>query len=84
MMKKFLAAIFTISASASWGAETTLYKYDARGRLVQAEAQDAASATTVTTYNYDAADNRIQVIVQKPVRAVVVVPLNGFTVIPIN
>jgi hypothetical protein len=39
-------------------AETILYKYDARGRLVEVVRNDGASANVVTDYSYDKADNR--------------------------
>jgi hypothetical protein len=39
-------------------AETILYKYDARGRLVEVVRNDGASANVVTDYAYDKADNR--------------------------
>jgi YD repeat-containing protein len=40
-------------------AETIVYRYDARGRLVQVERNQAVSNNVVTNYSFDKADNRL-------------------------
>ncbi len=52
------AAVAAVPALAI-AAESIVYKYDARGRLVQVVRNDGASANVVTDYGYDKADNRI-------------------------
>jgi YD repeat-containing protein len=81
-------SVFTTSASAS---ETSTYKYDALGRLVQTTTTGGPSSGTNTAVVYDKAGNRSNYNVTGspntiPVTGarVIVVPLNGFTVIPIN
>lgn len=68
---------------AAHAAETTTYKYDAKGRLIEVKQTGGPANNATSVYSYDAADNRTNVSVDAPVR-VVVVPLNGFTVIPLN
>jgi uncharacterized protein RhaS with RHS repeats len=70
-------------ATGAQAAETTTYKYDARGRLIEVKQTGGPADGATTTYSHDAADNRTNVTVTAQVR-VVVVPLNGFTVIPLN
>lgn len=76
-------ALLLIGGTAAFADETTNYKYDARGRLVEVKHQGGPANGTTTTYAHDAADNRANVTVTDRLK-VVVVPLNGFTVIPIN
>lgn len=84
----FAASIFASSASAT---ETSTYKYDALGRLVETTTSGGPSNGTSTAVAYDKAGNRSNYNVTGapntiPVTGarVIVVPLNGFTVIPIN
>ena len=82
----FLAAIAAVPASAQ---ETTTYTYDALGRLTGSSVSGGISSGTNTAIQYDPAGNRsrYQVTgasdVPRPTGRVVVVPLNGFTVIPL-
>ncbi|MCW2404394.1 YD repeat-containing protein [Sphingobium sp. B1D7B] len=78
-----LATIVFIVPVATRAAETTTYKYDAKGRLVEVKQTGGPANNASSTYQYDAADNRTNVKVDAQ-RRVVVVPLNGFTVIPLN
>ena len=82
------AFVFTTAADAS---ETSTYKYDALGRLVEATTTGGPSSGTNTAVVYDKAGNRSDYNVTGspntiPVTGarVIVVPLNGFTVIPIK
>ena len=52
------AAVAAVPALAI-AAESIVYKYDARGRLVQVIRNDGAGANVVTNYAFDKADNRI-------------------------
>ena len=80
-----LAMAMMVSASMpAFAAETTTYTYDALGRLVTVARQDGPANGVSSTYAYDAANNRTNVTVQGAQTKVVVVPLNGFTVIPLN
>lgn len=84
-MKKLLlpgAVVLTVP-SAGIAAETVTYTYDALGRVVTMDHQDGPNNNVTSTYSYDAADNRTNVTVQGAPTKVVVVPLNGFTVIPL-
>ena len=75
--------------------EATTYIYDAQGRVVSVQISGGPENGTATTYTYDAAGNRTNVTVNGaangsdpgdgasvPRTGFVVVPLNGFTVIP--
>jgi hypothetical protein len=57
---KALVAILILLAlgAAAYASETITYKYDARGRLVQANRQGSVNNNVVTNYSYDKADNR--------------------------
>jgi coenzyme F420-reducing hydrogenase delta subunit len=48
----------TAAAAAAFAAETIVYKYDARGRLVRVERTGSINNNVVTTYTIDKADNR--------------------------
>ncbi|KQN04844.1 hypothetical protein ASE85_07595 [Sphingobium sp. Leaf26] len=63
---------------------TTTYSYDALGRLVQSDTTGTVNNGVQVTTSYDAADNRETYKVTGSKNKVVVVPLNGFTVIPIS
>lgn len=68
---------------AAHAAETITYSYDALGRLVTVAHSGTVNPTTQITYTFDNADNRSAYVVTGSVSKVVVVPLNGLTVIPI-
>lgn len=72
------------AAAGANGQETVKYEYDALGRLVKVNNTDGPNKGTVTTYTLDKAGNRTNVKVEGAHPRVVVVPLNGFTVIPLR
>jgi hypothetical protein len=80
-----MSFFFTVPAHAS---EVIVYSYDSQGRLVDTSHSGSGdSAGLEIAYQYDLAGNRtIYVVTGSKNRGqmVVVVPLNGFTVIPIN
>ena len=98
MIKVFIS-LAALSATAPVSAQTqSSYQYDALGRLV-GSTNATGSSTVVTTIGYDAAGNRkVYTVNGAPdgsgdpgsgasvpnVRRFIVIPLNGFTVIPIN
>lgn len=53
-----LALGAAVSASAAHAAETIVYTYDAKGRLVKVERSGSVNNGVTTTYTYDKADNR--------------------------
>ena len=66
--------------------ETVTYRYDAKGRLVEAAHSGSANNGVSATYQFDKADNRVNVQVtgspfSGPAHAVVVLPMNGLKVI---
>ncbi|WP_245409654.1 hypothetical protein [Allosphingosinicella vermicomposti] len=66
--------------------ETTAYKYDALGRLVQTNVSGGANNGLANQISYDPAGNRenYQTTGAKPrTRKVIVLPLNGYTIIPL-
>ena len=65
-------------------AETITYTYDAKGRLTQAAHAGGPANGATTTYQFDAADNRTSVSTTGAPGAIVVVPLNGISVIPLR
>lgn len=84
-----LAALL-ISTSLSAAAETVTYSYDALGRLTSTSHSGGDNDGMATTYQFDAAGNRTRLTVTGSRNrglaeaAVIVVPLNGFTIIPIG
>lgn len=71
--------------SASPAAETTTFAYDALGRLNTATSAGSVNNGLVASQAYDPAGNRVSDAVTNGQGApVVVVPLNGFTIIPID
>ncbi|HEX8624375.1 MAG TPA: hypothetical protein VF782_04770 [Allosphingosinicella sp.] len=52
------AAGLAAAASAAIAAETIVYRYDARGRLVKVERSGTVNNNVVTNYTFDKADNR--------------------------
>lgn len=97
-MKKYtlcscLIALGVASLPAAFAQETVTYTYDSLGRLVKSTVSGGPNNNTETAISYDPASNRTQYKVTNASgggppsptrRKVVVVPLNGFTVIPIN
>lgn len=45
-------------AAAAYGAETIIYAYDSRGRLVKIEHGGSVNSNVTTSYKYDRAANR--------------------------
>ena len=65
-------------------ASTTTYTYDALGRLVQTNTSGTINDGVQVKSTYDPADNRKTYQVTGSVTKVIVVPLNGMTVIPVK
>ena len=77
-------ALAGIPSSGVYANETIIYTYDAQGRLTQAVHSGTVNNGVTSTYAFDNADNRTNLTVINGSSRVVVVPLNGFTVIPIS
>ena len=79
-----------LGGNAAHAQETITYEYDALGRLTNATTSGGPSNGVSQTYDYDPAGNRTQQTVigssnpAPPPAAVIVIPLNGFTIIPIQ
>lgn len=87
MMKKrfaLIAALSMASASSAYAQEQVKIEYDALGRLTKVTHESGPNSGTVSAYAYDPASNRANVSVTGAQKRVVVVPLNGFTIIPLN
>jgi hypothetical protein len=83
-----IAVLALSSGAAAVAAETVTYSYDALGRLKQASTSGGADNGLTSALNYDPADNRSSYTISGSPRSgtgerVVVVPLNGLTVIPL-
>jgi YD repeat-containing protein len=81
-----LGAAISDSVSA---AETVTYSYDALGRLVRTQKNGGPASGVDAQVQYDAAGNRTNVTVQgavsnAPPTRVIVLPLNGYTIIPLG
>jgi YD repeat-containing protein len=82
-------AQFTFCTSAQ-AAETINYAYDALGRVKSATHVGGDNTGLVINYTYDPAGNRTQYQVTgsknkgRPDGVIIVVPLNGFTIIPVG
>lgn len=63
--------------------ETVTYTYDALGRLVSTSTTGTINNGVAVATTYDSTDNRTAHVVTGAASKVVVVPLNGFTVIPV-
>ncbi|SHM56424.1 YD repeat-containing protein [Sphingobium sp. YR657] len=80
-----LALIFAIGLSPSaQAASTTTYTYDALGRLVASSTTGTANNGVQVNTTYDAADNRQTYKVTGSTSKLVVIPINGMSVIPIS
>lgn len=85
-MKKCIAlavALF-VAGSPAMAQEQVKIDYDALGRLIKVTHESGPNSGTVSAYAYDPASNRTNVTVTGAKKRVVVVPLNVFTVIPLN
>lgn len=85
-MKKFLvfAMVFSLTGTPALAQEQVKIEYDALGRLTKVTHESGPNSGTNSAYSYDPASNRTNVTVTGAQKRVVVVPLNGFTIIPIN
>ena len=90
-MRKFLflaaAAAATSCTVPALAQETIAFGYDARGRLVSVARTGSVNNGATTSYALDKADNRTSVTtagVPPPTSPLLVVPLNGLTIIPIR
>ena len=83
MRPKGIPLILAVLATQAHAGETITYTYDAQGRLTQAAHSGTVNNGVISTYVFDAADNRTNVTVINGSFRVIVVPLNGLTVIPI-
>jgi coenzyme F420-reducing hydrogenase delta subunit len=52
------AGAAVVAASAAMAAETIVYRYDARGRVIRVERSGTVNNNVVTNYAFDKADNR--------------------------
>ncbi|MET1112019.1 MAG: hypothetical protein ABWX67_10890 [Allosphingosinicella sp.] len=57
------AGIAVVAASAGMAAETIVYSYDAKGRLVKVERSGSVNNNVTANYSHDKADNRTNVTV---------------------
>ena len=76
-------------AAPTHAVETVTYSYDALGRLVTSSVSGGPSAGVNTAIAYDPADNRTNYQVTgstqlPPGTTFIVLPLNGYTVIPVT
>ena len=85
-MKKCIAFVVAHFAAASpaLAQEQVKIEYDALGRLTKVTHESGPNSGTVSAYAYDPASNRTNVTVTGAQKRVVVVPLNGFTIMPLN
>lgn len=82
-----LPTLLLLSAAGATSAQagtTTTYTYDALGRLVQANTSGSVNNGVQMSTSYDPADNRTTYKVTGAPTKVIVVPLNGLTVIPVK
>ena len=82
-------AIGCVATTAAQAAETVTYTYDALGRLITTQRSGGPANGVNAQTQYDPSGNRTNVTVSgaasnsPPVR-VIVLPLNGYTVIPLG
>ncbi|WP_138983913.1 RHS repeat domain-containing protein [Sphingomonas elodea] len=77
-----LICIFTSTSAIAQS--STIYTYDARGRLIKVVEDKNSRRSVVTSYELDKADNRTRVKVEGAAYKAVVLPLAGYTVIPLK
>lgn len=85
-MRKYQWAALILAAflpAAGHAASTTTYTYDALGRLTNASTTGTVNNGVQMSTTYDPADNRATYQVTGSATKVVVVPINGLTVIPL-
>jgi hypothetical protein len=78
------ALLLSCTPGLAHAASTTTYTYDALGRLTNASTTGTVNNGAQMSTTYDPADNRVTYQVTGSSNKVVVVPLNGMTVIPIS
>ncbi|CCW17471.1 hypothetical protein EBBID32_18110 [Sphingobium indicum BiD32] len=76
------ALLLSCASGVAHAASTTTYTYDALGRLTNASTTGTVNNGAQMSTTYDRADNRTTYQVTGSANKVVVVPLNGLTVIP--
>lgn len=82
-LKYCLTLIGTLTPIAA-SAETVTYTYDSKGHLIKAEHADGRNNGVKAEMTFDSVDNRLSwTITGRSKNPVVVVPLNGLTVIPL-
>lgn len=82
-ISKFLVIGFFLATPVA-AEESVTYTYDALGRLVKAETAGGPNDQLKHQTTYDPAGNRSNYKVENARLRVVVLPLNGFTIIPIE
>ena len=73
-----------LAATSLSAAETVTYTYDALGRLVKVEHAGGSNSGMQQTTTFDPAGNRSNYTVTGARIRVIVLPLNGFTIIPLG
>jgi YD repeat-containing protein len=71
-------------AAPAYAGTTTTYSYDALGRLTNVSTTGSVNNGAQMSTTYDAADNRVTYqVTGSALKAVIAVPMNGQTVIPV-
>jgi len=91
-MRKISLIVLLLMSTAASGQETIKHTYDALGRLTNSTVTGGPVNGTSTTIGYDKAGNRSSYVVggaptstpPSNSRRVIVLPLNGFVVIPLR
>jgi hypothetical protein len=89
-MRLLITCASMLVAPAAMAQETTTYTYDALGRLIVSSTSGGPNNGTTNQINHDPASNRTGYTITgasgsvQSSTKVIVVPLNGFTVIPIR
>lgn len=86
-----VASVVALTAAPSPAAETVTYTYDVLGRLMQEQYAGSINNALVVAQTLDANGNRTRLTISGSANlgsqfggGVIVVPLNGFTVIPLG
>jgi len=83
-MRRIAMLMAILLSSSAVAQETVTYRYDALGRLVKVEHAGGRNEDVAVDLAYDPANNRqTYVVTGQSRRKVAVVPLNGYTVIPL-